>query len=37
MQKRLTFDVDTMTIGLGPLRLPIKLKESVPIELRDVK
>ncbi|KAF5839414.1 hypothetical protein DUNSADRAFT_816 [Dunaliella salina] len=35
--KRLTFDVDTMCIGLGPFRLPIPLKESQPIEQRDPK
>eukprot|EP00983_Pelagomonas_calceolata_P092422 1157661-Pelagomonas_calceolata.AAC.7 len=37
LPKRLTFDVDTMCIGLGPLRLPIPLKESKPIEQRDPK
>ncbi|KXZ47501.1 hypothetical protein GPECTOR_35g939 [Gonium pectorale] len=38
MDARLThFDVDTMYLGLGPWRLPLKLKKQVPLQELDRK
>lgn len=38
MQRVLYFDVGTMYLGLGPLRIPIPLKKDCkPLEARDPK